>query len=385
MANIYLSSTFVDLELHRAAVCRQLQRMQHSVKAMEDYVARDDRPVDACLADVRASDLYVGLFAWRYGHVPKARNPKKRSITEMEYRAAEQAKIPRLVFLLDENATWLPRMLDSHTGDAESGARIRALRAELSEGRLASTFTTPDDLAAKVAASVHLANTVSDASDASTDLAQIVGADVVDQDLLINQSYVPYLVSRLSTLGSAKLVKIDLRDDRHWWSTRLFAMATLLHTYSNVEWLLFLENGTDFVGMIRPGELRKGLLDVQPDLDNPARMGVPPDIPAGTPFENRAGLMLEAMVAGFRAYPGDEVALKVVVDSAWLKAHVPGLLTSSVERAGDFDPLATYELLRQPTPFVAITDRGRLVKVVDRIGVATELATTVVERRIGRR
>ena len=56
------------------------------------------------------------------------------------------------------------------------------------------------------------------------------------------------------------------------------------------------------------------------------------------------------------------------------------------KRAGSFDPLATYQLLQATTPYVPITDeQGHLLKVIDRIGVATKIARTVVERQLGRR
>ena len=46
---------------------------------MEDYVATDRRTVDKCLADVAGADIYVGLFAFRYGYVPppEHNNPKR--------------------------------------------------------------------------------------------------------------------------------------------------------------------------------------------------------------------------------------------------------------------------------------------------------------------
>jgi len=50
----------------------------------------DRRPADKCVADVKTSDIYVGIFAWRYGTVPDENNPDKLSITEMEYRAARE-------------------------------------------------------------------------------------------------------------------------------------------------------------------------------------------------------------------------------------------------------------------------------------------------------
>src|SRR3954453_7566538 len=85
---IYISSTFEDLKEHRRRVYGQLRALRHDVIAMEDYVAADERPLDKCLRDVRESDIYVGLFAWRYGFVPRVRNPKWKSVTELEYLEA---------------------------------------------------------------------------------------------------------------------------------------------------------------------------------------------------------------------------------------------------------------------------------------------------------
>ena len=67
MARIYLSSTYADLKSEREAVYRTLRALQHDAIAMEDYGASDQRPMDKCLADVADADLYIGLFAWRYG------------------------------------------------------------------------------------------------------------------------------------------------------------------------------------------------------------------------------------------------------------------------------------------------------------------------------
>ena len=84
MARVYVSSTYSDLVEHRAAVYRVLRQLRHDVRAMEDYVAVDERPVDECLADVATCDVYVGIFAWRYGYIPPAeQNPQGLSITEL--------------------------------------------------------------------------------------------------------------------------------------------------------------------------------------------------------------------------------------------------------------------------------------------------------------
>jgi tetratricopeptide (TPR) repeat protein len=154
VARIYVSSTYSDLRAHREKVYRVLRKLRHDVVAMEDYVAADQRPLDRCLDDVAACDLYLGIFAHRYGYVPEHDNPGRHSITEREYRYAEAQGIPRLVFLLDENTPWPPEQKDAETGEGEQGARIRALREELGRDLLTSFFSTPDDLATEVSVAV---------------------------------------------------------------------------------------------------------------------------------------------------------------------------------------------------------------------------------------
>jgi hypothetical protein len=68
VAKIYISSTFEDLKDCRQAVYDTLRKMRHDVIAMEDYVATDKRPLKKCLADVAACEVYVGIFARRYGY-----------------------------------------------------------------------------------------------------------------------------------------------------------------------------------------------------------------------------------------------------------------------------------------------------------------------------
>lgn len=160
MATIYISSTFQDLQEHRAAVHKQLQKLKDvRVIAMESYVAKDERPKTVCLEDVAKCDIYVGLFAWRYGFVPKEENPDGRSITELEYRQATSEKVNRkpycLIFLLDPDHAWKRSLCDSTTGENGNGERINKFRSELEQAHTFNAFTTPDDLASKVAAAVQ--------------------------------------------------------------------------------------------------------------------------------------------------------------------------------------------------------------------------------------
>jgi hypothetical protein len=141
MAKVYVSSTFLDLKECRERLRLLLRRLGHEDVAMEYYVAGEERPVEKCLADVEAAELYVGLFAWRYGHVPAEDNPERLSVTELEYRRARQCGKTCLVFLLDEDAPWPRKLMD------RDDAQIVRLRAELGERHLAGTFSSAENLA----------------------------------------------------------------------------------------------------------------------------------------------------------------------------------------------------------------------------------------------
>jgi hypothetical protein len=105
-SRVYVSSTYADLKEQRAIVCDVLARMRYIPIAMEDYVARDARVRDECLRDVAECEIYLGILAWRYGHVPADDNPQGLSITELEYHQAERLQKPRLIFMLDPGAQW---------------------------------------------------------------------------------------------------------------------------------------------------------------------------------------------------------------------------------------------------------------------------------------
>lgn len=150
---VYLSSTYRDLAQYRERAYRTMRRARLDVIAMEDYVAQDERPVDKCLADVAASDLYVGLFGFRYGHISRHDNPDGCSVTELEYRQAVARNIPRLIFLAEQKG-WSLDETDFFTGEGDQGVRITKLREDLREEAMVGSFSSPEELARKLAESL---------------------------------------------------------------------------------------------------------------------------------------------------------------------------------------------------------------------------------------
>ena len=147
MARVFVSSTFGDLQHCREVVRTSLRKLGHEDVAMEYYVAEDRRPLDKCLADVAACDLYLLLVAWRYGHIPPG---QQESITELEYRQAVRCGKPCLIFLLHDDASWPANLFE-----LDAIQRVRSWREELlTSGRIVGFFNGPDDLRSQVAEAV---------------------------------------------------------------------------------------------------------------------------------------------------------------------------------------------------------------------------------------
>ena len=145
---IYISSTICDLKDHRRAVIDTLERAGEKLECMKKQGATDARPLDECLRKVEESDVYVGIFAWRYGFIPTRRH---RSITELEYGHAKRLGKPRFIFLLEESASWP----DEYRDVGPQAERMVRLRNKLRHERWCEDFSTPDKLAGAVVAAIH--------------------------------------------------------------------------------------------------------------------------------------------------------------------------------------------------------------------------------------
>jgi hypothetical protein len=67
---VFISSTYSDLADHRKAAGDALERLGVQLARMEPSPARPDEPERASPDEVEASELFVGIYAQRYGHVP---------------------------------------------------------------------------------------------------------------------------------------------------------------------------------------------------------------------------------------------------------------------------------------------------------------------------
>jgi HEAT repeat protein len=138
---VYVSATSLDLPRHREAVRQAIRRADCA--PVESYSADTRAPLEKCLDDVENSDIYVGIFAYRYGHIPPG---ESLSITELEYRKAIELGKPCLIFVLHEDALWAPRLVDK----GEAAVKLAALHDDLTRKHVVYYFKDVDDLAKAV-------------------------------------------------------------------------------------------------------------------------------------------------------------------------------------------------------------------------------------------
>lgn len=167
---VFLASTAVDLSAHRHAAADAILRLGDLPVRMETFGALPNTPVAACEQQVQGSDAVVVIVAHRYGWVPAAEQGGRdgKSITWLEVEAALTAKRPVFAFIVDDQYPWTepkeqdrlqrPEMLDPEKAEEVLRA-IRDLQCfkrwlRNDAGLVVESFTTPEDLAAKVTAAL---------------------------------------------------------------------------------------------------------------------------------------------------------------------------------------------------------------------------------------
>ena len=148
MYQVFLSSTARDLSAYRDAVFDAVNRLDgfHCVR-MEDFGARATQADDFCQAKIAECDVAVFIIGLCYGSSPPGAD---ESYTVREYRAAKDAGKPRLVFLSAEGKSY--EGFDPFKREPEPiWEKQLAFRGLLNKELIRDEFTTPEELAGKVA------------------------------------------------------------------------------------------------------------------------------------------------------------------------------------------------------------------------------------------
>jgi hypothetical protein len=108
---------------------------------MARFTADPWPPAQVCREAVRSADVFVGIVGFRYGS--PVRDCRELSYTELEFEEASQAGLPRLVFLLGEDAEGPAELFR----DIEHCARQEKFRNALPDsGITVTTVSSPENL-----------------------------------------------------------------------------------------------------------------------------------------------------------------------------------------------------------------------------------------------
>jgi hypothetical protein len=148
---VFLSSTWEDLEVHRAKVREaldmlRLKGLRVEWVGMEAFAASlRARSLDVAMNELMACDVYVGVLGPRYGSIPTGYDA---SYVELEYQVAVRLDMDRVLFLMNEGCSEWRSVGTEPSLDKRD--KLTALRGRFKEDRLLSNFDSPGDLAMKV-------------------------------------------------------------------------------------------------------------------------------------------------------------------------------------------------------------------------------------------
>ena len=143
-----ISSTALDLPEHRQRVMDACLHEGIFSIGMEHLPARDASGIHVSLEMVDQADIYIGVYAWRYGWVPDFYNPDRISITEMEFNRAlerkERGELKEiLIFVMHDDhpirASW------KEDGE-EAQRKLKEFKQRASAGRVMVTFESTQEL-----------------------------------------------------------------------------------------------------------------------------------------------------------------------------------------------------------------------------------------------
>ncbi len=141
---VFISSTSIDLQEHRKAVFDALTQAGEYAIDMKYFGSRPDDPQTVCMDAIKAADVLVGIYACRYGFVPK---DETRSITEMEFDHAQALGKQCLCYVVDEDYSWPIKYIENSALE-----KLNAFKEKIGAKVTRTTFTTPDNLAKSVVA-----------------------------------------------------------------------------------------------------------------------------------------------------------------------------------------------------------------------------------------
>jgi len=186
-------------------------------------------------------------------------------------------------------------------------------------------------------------------------------------------------------LKRSTVLRINLRDDNYWWSTRIFLVAALAQEYTDVEALVFVRGDDEqiFVGIASPRDVRKRLAKKFSSLEYEAAYQKA-RAAAATDQSDPDGQVTEILErwqdAVYDVLHKGEEEIKQIVSSGTLRRWLRGDLDTHSVPDGPLTAQQQYRIISHDRRYVALTDYQTLKKVAARDEL---IAAAALERRFG--
>lgn len=144
MKKVFISSTFKDLKPHRNQILKTLEEFNVELVGMENFGARESKPLATCIAEIERSDIYIGIIAMSYGSIDE--NTQK-SFTQLEYEKARELGLDLLIYLLDD---YDGELLAGNIDFGEKYLALANFKKVLRHNHTVVHFKNETDLAAKI-------------------------------------------------------------------------------------------------------------------------------------------------------------------------------------------------------------------------------------------
>lgn len=153
--DVFISSTSRDLREYRSKVKDIVISMGMYPIIMESFHPTNSSAVQRCYDEVQQAEIFIGIYAHRYGYRPAAgmdfpggQTDGEKSITHLEYEWAVEMDIPIILFLIDEENP--PKWPEKYIDKDEECERLLRFKEHLQKNHIIGFFDSISDLQVKV-------------------------------------------------------------------------------------------------------------------------------------------------------------------------------------------------------------------------------------------
>lgn len=142
---LFLSRTSADLGVEYSEAVKKVLRKKFDVIEQTAFGARPTSPTATSVGEVEKADVFVGIYAFRYGNVPPG---AEKSITEQELDGAEKLDLDRFCFIASEDAD--PSLRQHQDEDPVKREKLRELKERIERDLSFAPFRDVGELVEKV-------------------------------------------------------------------------------------------------------------------------------------------------------------------------------------------------------------------------------------------